>query len=227
MLKQASETHKLRYAFAVFFVSLAALSLSTLASGAGHGHYALQLLPFVSVAYAAALVWVPLRGKGSVAISALTVGLILVSSAPALEKSRELWARHQAGRPLTHGLSYWAADLIRDQGLDDYSVYAMERNLVYWLLDEPVLVPLVTHPSNITNPPLIHALYGPNATPGVVLEEVLAQSPTFIVRREAFNYLADFPEADAMLERALRRYTEIGRNGDLVVYKANRAGEAP
>jgi hypothetical protein len=87
----------------------------------------------------------------------------------------------------------------------------MERNLLYRLLNKPVPVPLVTHPSNTTNEPLVEALYGPDATPERVFSEILAQSPTFIVRREAISCLGEEPAANAMLEEALRQYTEIGR----------------
>ncbi len=215
-----------RYALVVFFVALATLVFSILSSGSGHGHYILQLFPFLSILAAVTLSRLAPSGRPRVAAIGLTLVAIAVGLGPALDKAQFLWRRHQEGLPLTHGPSYWAADLIRSQGLDDYSIYAMERNLLYWLLDKPIPDPLVTHPSNIIYPVLLKELHGPDATPAMVLSGILAGKPTFIIRREAYNYLEGNPDADRMLTEALQRYTAIGRNGDLVVYMANDAREA-
>jgi hypothetical protein len=102
----------------------------------------------------------------------------------------------------------------------------MERNLLYWLLDKPIPLPLVTHPSNLVYAPLLSALHGPEATPAMVLGEILAQDPTFIIRREAYNYLAEYPDADSMLTEKLSEYTEVGSQGDLAIYMRQDAHSA-
>jgi 4-amino-4-deoxy-L-arabinose transferase-like glycosyltransferase len=216
-----------RYSIFVFFASLATLLLSILSSGGAHDHYALQLFPFISVFFAVALSRIAPRGKQRAGAITVTLLLMALSTGPTIDKARFLWDRHEQGLPLTHGLSFWAADLIRQQGLADYSIYAMERNLLYWLLDKPIPALLVTHPSNIVYPVLLELLYGPEATPEVPLREILAQSPTFIIRFEKFNYLAEHPEADAMLAQALKEYREIGRRDGLVVYMAEAARDLP
>jgi hypothetical protein len=162
-------------------------------------------------------------GRPRAAAIVFTLMLIALGMGPGVDKARFLWQRDQAGLPLTHGPSFWAADVIRAQGLDDYSIYAMERNLLYWILKKPVPVPLVTHPSNIAYPVLLHALYDEDTRPIDVLRLILEQEPTFIIRREAYSYFAQYPEAEALLARVLQGYTEIGRNEDLAVYMANDA----
>jgi hypothetical protein len=223
MLGAGFRRTELRYGLIVFFGALAVLGLSILSSGGGHSHYALQLFPFLSVFAAISLARIAPRGRPRIAAIGLTLLLIAIGLGPALDKAQFLWRRHQEGLPLIHGPSYWAADVIRGQGLRDYSIYAMERNLLYWLLDKPIPVPLVTHPSNLVYLPLLSALHGPNATPALVLGEILGQDPTFIVRREDYNYLAKYPDADRMLTDKLREYRVIGRQDGLAIYMRNDA----
>jgi hypothetical protein len=69
----------------------------------------------------------------------------------------------------------------------------------------------------------LHALYDEDTKPIDILRLILDQEPTFIIRREAYSYFAQYPDAEALLASVLQGYTEIGRNEDLAVYIANDA----
>src|SRR5262249_20335617 len=118
-----------------------------------YDHYFAQLVPGLSM-FAAAIFLPHSKDLSSTRIQAMkfwfgiVVIVVLISRTSAAEwaaLTQRLWG----GKPLSIGIEYDIADLIRSQGTEDYSLFLLDNHLVYWLLGRYPPTRLATHPSNI------------------------------------------------------------------------------
>jgi 4-amino-4-deoxy-L-arabinose transferase-like glycosyltransferase len=158
--------------------------LSIVMTGPVHKHYYIQLVPGLTIFAAAA--FIP-RGK-AVCFSkddwikfvfGIVLVVVVIFRAAAWEWSalaQRLWR----GEPLSYGSAYDIADYIRSQGIEDFSLFAMNNHLVYWLLGRYPPTLLATHPSALGKPFAIK-IVEPGHTPEDALRSVFRREPTFVV----------------------------------------------
>jgi hypothetical protein len=158
-----------------------------------YGHYFTQLVPGLSMFAAAA--FIPC-GKGlglSKADGAkFAFGIVLIALAIFRTSAAEwsaLTQRLWAGEPLSYGIEYDIADFITSRGTEDYSLFMINNQLVYWLLGRYPPTRLATHPSNISKPVIRKFLEPDSDTTEDALRSVFRREPTFVVWRPNLWYL--------------------------------------
>jgi 4-amino-4-deoxy-L-arabinose transferase-like glycosyltransferase len=172
--------------------------LSIVMTGPVYRHYFVQLAPGLSMF--AAATFIPLGKACSVPSSLSKIdsakfvfGSVLIALAifqTADAGWRELTRRLWADEPLSYGEEYEIADFIRSQGTEDYSLFMMDDNLVYWLLGRYPPTLLATHPSALGKPFVRRYLEPNSVTTEDALRSVFLREPTFVVWRPNLFYLS-------------------------------------
>ena len=113
--------------------------LSIVMTGPVYRHYFVQLVPGLSMFAAAA--FIPRGARPSVyrrpIVTKFVFGSVLIALAIFRTAAAEWSALAQRLREVSHflhGIAYDIADFIRNQGIEDFSLFMMDDHLVYWLL---------------------------------------------------------------------------------------------
>ena len=185
-------------------------------------HYFTQLVPGLSMFAAALFMWDNTKfGSTKAKRATFTFGIaviVLVIFRTTAAEWRALTQRVWAGGPLSYGIEYEIADLIRSQTTEDYSLFMMDHHLVYWFLGRYPLTRLATHPSNISKRAIREYLEPDSATTEDALRSVLQREPTFIVWRPNLFYL-EAADVRFLQQELTKDYALIGQIGPTQVYR--------
>jgi hypothetical protein len=159
--------------------------LSIVMTGPSFPHYFVQIVP--GLAIFAAAIFIPIRTR-SYSWKADTAKFLIGSSLVILaifQMSATEWTkvaeRFRSGKSLSWGTAYDIADFIKDQNIKDYSIFALDNQLVYWLLDKYPPTPLATHPSLLIKPSTRNYLEPESKTTEDALRKIFLQQPTFVI----------------------------------------------
>jgi 4-amino-4-deoxy-L-arabinose transferase-like glycosyltransferase len=212
-----------RHTLTALWVVTGATTLSILRSGATHGHYLIQLAPWVSVlaAWGWSELWQHrrLRLMGMVAIAAAVTLSISTLTAGAYGT---LAGRLIAGRGLASGPAHGVAAYLTEHAQPEDTAYLLVDHIAYWLTDTHPLTPCTTHPSNLTKPELLPYCSGEAmATPESELTKVLALQPRFIVTlRQPPWYFQGYDNLAQQLDQVLTQdYASVEEIADRVIYQ--------
>ncbi len=194
--------------FILLIVFLIGIEFSILRGGAAHGHYLIQLAPFMALATAACLN--PLLHSKLRGLTAVLVVLVLATSVRSVASEySKVTSRALAGEALANGPAYEVAEYLVEENSANASVYLMTDHIAYWLIDAEPLSKASTHPSNITKEYLLEVISGPSASAEAEMARILAQNPKFIVKAEEVSYLVNQNTAKAMLQSTLQTEYEL------------------
>lgn len=193
---------------------------SIIASGGGHYHYLLQVVPFLAVL---AAITSEFLAKWPMARTVVLVGIVaatLVNTVYSAKEYHKLVNRISSGETAFYGPSFWAAEKIKEQNVCDYSVYALSYHAVYLHLDKQPPTPLATHPSNIAWEFHVSTFYGDETVKPVdELRLILDGKPTFILKRTTETHIEQYPELKELyMERLASDYTLLDSKGNLKQY---------
>src|SRR5262249_50422986 len=153
--------------------------LSIVLTGPSFAHYFVQLVP--GLAIFAAGIFIPLRMRSwkeetvkfCIGSALITLAIFQITAAE--------WAmiadRFRAGKSLSWGTPYDIADFIKGQKLKDYSIFMLDNQLVYWLLDQYPPTPLATHPSLLIKPSTRNYFEPESKTTEDALRKIFLQQP--------------------------------------------------
>lgn len=199
-----------------------AIGYSIVSSGGGYGHYLLQVAPFFALFTAAVYFHLARSGRviwaNGFAAVLVAFGFLGWAKGPLLQVN-DVVDRVVSEQRFMGGLSYWVEDLIAAEGIEDYSVFALNHHVVYFNLKKSPPIPIATHPSSLFKPFLVSALTDGRSTVKDELLRILSQEPTYIVKSPTVWYMEPFPEEKAMLENFLGGYTLLGERNGLQVYR--------
>jgi hypothetical protein len=159
--------------------------LSIVLTGPSHSHYFVQLVPGLALFAAGIFISIsthPHSWRADVAKFFLGSSLVALAifQMTATEWSK-VTDRLRAGKALSSGVAYDIADFIKGQGLKDYSIFMLDSQLVYWLLDRYPPTPLATHPSLLIKPSTRGYLEPESKTVEDALHNAFLREPTFVV----------------------------------------------
>jgi hypothetical protein len=182
-------------------IVMATTGLSIVVSGVAPMHYLIGLLPFMTLFAGVAYAYLAERR-----LAAASWGLIAVCTvvmlAPVTGEYRDAWRRIANGGELQHGGAFGIAAYLQKPCANGCKLYLLEDQLTYALLNVDPPRKIVTHPSNISKPPLLNAEIGAEPTPDGEMRAVLATHPEYIVKRPRVWYL--LPSQEQILEQALQ-----------------------
>jgi hypothetical protein len=159
--------------------------LSIVLTGPSFSHYFVQLVPGLAIFAAGTFIplrassysWKPDAAKFFIGSSLVTLAIFQITAAG--------WStvadRFRAGRSLSWGTPYDIADFIKGQKLKEYSIFMLDNQLVYWLLDRYPPTPLATHPSLLIKPSTRNYLEPESKTTEDALRKAFLREPTFVV----------------------------------------------
>jgi hypothetical protein len=144
----------------------------------------------------------------------IAIGIFCTTVAEWGALAQRLWR----GEPLSYGIEYDIADYIRDQRIENFSLFMTRNHLVYWLLGRYPLTRLATHPSSLSKPFIRRYLEPDSQTTEDALRSVFGRKPTFVVYWRPLWYLS--PADIAFVEHELEStYTLVGQIGLAQVYR--------
>ena len=159
--------------------------LSIVLTGPSFAHYFVQLVP--GLAIFAAGIFIPLRAS-SYSWKSHAAKFFIGSSMVILaifQMTVAGWStvahRFRAGKILSWGTAYDIADFIKSEKLKEYSIFMLDNQLVYWLLDRYPPMPLATHPSLLIKPSTRNYLEPESKTTEDALRKAFLKQPTFVV----------------------------------------------
>jgi hypothetical protein len=124
------------------------------------------------------------------------------------------------GEPLSYGIEYDITDYIRNQRIEDFSLFMTSNHLVYWLLGRYPPTLLATHPSSISKPFIRRYLEPASQTTEDALRSVFRREPNFVVWGDVW-YLT--PADIGFVEHELANtYTLVGQIGLAQIYRRTR-----
>jgi len=178
-------TSAARFNWLLYGIFVLGSFLSIVMTGPSFGHYSIQLVP--GLAIFAAAIFIPLRAN-TYSWKADSAKFLMSTSLVALaifQITIAEWStvanRFRAGKSLSWGAAYDIADFIKGQNLKEYSIFMLDNQLVYWLLDRYPSAPLATHPSLLIKPSTRHYLEPESKTTEDALRKIFQQQPTFVV----------------------------------------------
>jgi 4-amino-4-deoxy-L-arabinose transferase-like glycosyltransferase len=208
-------------ALLLLIVFLFGTEVSILRSGVAHGHYFIQLAPFISLMVAAFLNACFSR-HGRWVITGTVLLTVVISILSIIPQYKDIVSRALAGQELSHGVPFEIAAYLKREGATGEPIYMMDDHIVYWLIDAKPLSKSTTHPSTISKEVLLSFIVGPGTTTEQELARILAQKPKFIVTSKK-DYLRHKARAKSLLEETLRtKYDLVKQIIDRKIYRRKR-----
>lgn len=205
-----------RLGWSLTIVFVWTLQFSMFSTSSFHGHYWLQLVPFLAPVLAVGLDAV-IQIRRQLAIAILTLCLCAY---PIFNQYALILPRGLANEPLDQSAARQITDYFIDNGLEDQSIYLTSYHIVYWYLETYPLTLSTTHPSTIGRDNVLQVLYGPNWSSHREMKRLLALEPEFILRKDDLFYLKYYPEMAEILQTALdQNYTRVHNIEDINIYR--------
>ena len=195
--------------------------LSIVMTGTVYGHYFVQLVPGLSMFAAATFIprgkalasWKADGAKFAFGIALIALTIFRTAAAEWSTLSQRLWA----GEPLSYGTAYDIANFISSQGDEDYSLFMVNTQLVYWLLGRYPPTLLATHPSALRKPFIRKYLEPDSETTEDALRSVFLRQPTFVVWRP--NQWLNGAAARFLEQELMTAYVLVGHIGSTQVFR--------
>jgi hypothetical protein len=196
--------------------------LSIVMTGKVYKHYYSQLVPGLSMFAAAAFIprckafgfskddWI----KFVFGIVLVAVAIFRTAAGEWSALGQRLWR----GEPLSYGIAYDIAAFIKSQGIEDFSLFAMNNHLVYWLLDRYPPTLLATHPSALGKPFAIKMVECDSCTAEDALRSVFRREPTFVVGPPNEDFF-DSTAVRFVQHELANAYVLIGQIGSVQIYR--------
>jgi hypothetical protein len=195
--------------------------VSIIMTGPSVKDYCVQLVPGLSMFAAAAFIqpgktFGLSKGDWIKFVSGTCLILLAVFRTASAEWSA-LAHRFWRGEPLSYGIEYDIAKYIRTLGIEDFSLFMMDKHLVYWLLGRYPPTRLATHPSNLGKPFIRRIVEPSSQTTEDALRSVFRREPTLVVGPPNIHLNA---AAARFLEYELTNaYVLIGQIGSNQIYR--------
>ncbi len=179
---------------------------SIVTGGAPYAHYWVQMFPFAAFLVAMVLANAP----PGLPERLLQVIVLVMVAFPTMEY----------GAGAVHLVSHWsdlteahsirrAADRIAADRRPGDRVYALQSHLILWYLGEPPLSPVVSHPSDIIQDPIMKPLIQAGLIQADEFARIMTSRPRYIVKREGpVYYLQGRPE-EALLDETMSTSYEL------------------
>jgi hypothetical protein len=196
-----------RWAAAYAVSAAAAIFYSMLVGGAGFAHYAMQIVPSLTLLLVLAMHGITGRNRAVERFAVVAIGLACLTPAVvhSAQKALAVEKAYVETRTLFDDDGHRAASWLQPRIRPGTTLYAFETHYVYWKLGlKPPTIHI--HPSNISKPYLIRLTDGPGATPTQVLAKIFSTRPDYILNtvkpvwylrddRDALAYVAGQLEA--------------------------------
>lgn len=218
-ITRKSDRNSNRKPLILLLLWLCAITVSVVSSGNVHGHYIIQILPFLttlSAIFLSADFWGRFRYP-IVILFCIGISNLFI---PLVEAYRSAIEKVESGTSLYSDRGYRLARFLEEFNPRNEPVYLMDAHIAYWLSDTEPIDRMVAHPSTIAKEYLLRVMLGENATTEGEMAALLNKKPLFIVKPGEVDYLRDHPETIRLLnDRLDRDYRPVTRLDDLYIYK--------
>jgi len=187
--------------------------VSILYSGKTYAHYQIQLFPFISILIGRAFFSISNRKIKSVLVALLLISVVtgLPEMITSLNHDRDP-GKNFEGMKLANSIR----PLIREED----TIWALNQHIVLFYLDKNPIIPLVTHPSNLTQPSYVEGMKSFDPTAKDPFVQVLQLNPQFIITSNTIevDYLS--PDQNQMLIQYIKEnYGLVYETEQSAVYK--------
>lgn len=203
-LAQSGTSLQARAPLLVFLFAL----LSMLISGTAYRHYWLQILPFANllIIFLFQKTATP-RFARDIGIALVAITLLSAARYNTPEALRAVFIPNWASSAQQVRL---AAEFIRPFVTEDDRVWATQKHMILWYLDQRPMHPAIAHPENLTRREIIDPLIAANYAPPDLLDDILAQRPAFVVTGPSTpRYLVDEPTFQQVLIKDYGLFFEL------------------
>jgi hypothetical protein len=218
-ITRKSDRNSNRKPLILLLLWLCAITVSVVSSGNVHGHYIIQILPFLttlSAIFLSADFWGRFRYP-IVILFCIGISNLFI---PLVEAYRSAIEKVESGTSLYSDRGYRLARFLEEFNPRNEPVYLMDAHIAYWLSDTEPIDRMVAHPSTIAKEYLLRVMLGENATTEGEMAALLNKKPLFIVKPDEVDYLRDHPETIRLLnDRLDRDYRPVTEIDDLYIYK--------
>lgn len=189
----------------------AAIFYSMLVGGAGFAHYAMQIVPSLTLLLVLGMHGIIGRNLAVERLAMLAIGLVCLTPAIyySAQKTLAVKKAYVETNTLFNDEGHNAANWLEPRIRPGMTLYAFEAHFVYWKLGlKPPTIHI--HPSNISKPYLIRLTDGPGATPTQVLTTIFSTRPDYILNTtKPVWYLRDDNEALAYVAGQLNESYDL------------------
>jgi len=146
----------------VIFIALAGVCFSFIKGGKVNGHYLIQLYPILLLFVGVFISNIPLFRNWK--IGPIMIVLLFLLPIESYREYHAIYIHKQEQGSFFNGEGISVPQYLKEEGLDQDSVFFLEYHIGYWLLDQSPLTMAATHPSNLCRDELFPYFDNPRQT---------------------------------------------------------------